>query len=55
MLPEYKLEIFVRGVTARMIAEDLSRDEILKRYKKLSEEDKEELRRRIPATPEELS
>lgn len=47
-------KIFIRAIKVRMKTENRTRDEILEEYNKLTEEEKEELRKEIPATPEEL-
>lgn len=43
----YMKRIFVRAVKARMESEGKSLDEILETYTRLSEEDKEEIRKEL--------
>lgn len=53
-MPNWKKNIFKRAIKARMIAEDLTREEVLATYPKLTEEEKNILRKEIPETAAEL-
>lgn len=53
-MPNWKKNIFKRAIKARMIAEDLTREEVLLTYPKLTEEEKTILRQEIPQTPAEI-
>lgn len=47
-MPKWKFNIFKRAILARMEAEQATREEILATYPRLTEEEKNELRKEIP-------
>lgn len=48
MMKPYRFRLFERAILVRMEAEQASKEEILADYPRLSEEEKEELRKAIP-------
>jgi len=52
-MPFWKRNIFINAITARMHMENKTRDEVLERYNKLTNEEIKELREHIPEAVEE--